>query len=197
MKFKLLGTEIYISFLFIALLTFMLATDRTGLIIPTIFAVIIHEFGHLFTMWTLECSPKEIKFIPTSVQIIRSFSIKPYGETAIAFSGPAASIAVFLALYLIFLNSQSNTVLQFSLLNLIIGLFNLLPVKGLDGGTILLNFISKYFGIEKAERAIKLITLIIGLSLLFFGIYAAIYKNFNLTVFIIALYLIVSVIIKI
>ena len=59
LKFRLFGTEVYISFLFMAVITIMLATDRTGLILPSLFAIIMHEAGHLFAMWLLECAPKQ------------------------------------------------------------------------------------------------------------------------------------------
>ena len=95
MKFKFLGTEIYISFLFCAVICFMLALDRTGLIIPTLFAVLIHETGHLLAMWAADCQPRAIRLIPTSVQIVRSFSPKKYGEAGIAFCGPAANLVLF------------------------------------------------------------------------------------------------------
>ena len=51
MKFTFLGTKIYVSFFFTAAITVMLATDRTGYMLPTLFAVIIHEAAHLFVMW--------------------------------------------------------------------------------------------------------------------------------------------------
>ena len=74
MRFSLFGTKIYISFFFCAVFTLMLAFDRTGLILPTFFAVVVHEIGHLFAMWALDCEPKQIKLIPSSVQVVSSFS---------------------------------------------------------------------------------------------------------------------------
>ena len=76
MRFKLLGTEIYISFLFTAIITLMILFDRTGMAVPTICAVILHETAHLFAMWALDCAPKKVKLIPASVQITTSFTKK-------------------------------------------------------------------------------------------------------------------------
>ncbi len=196
MKFKLFGTEIYISFLFAALITFMIATDRTGLIIPTFFAVVLHEIGHLFAMWVTECSPRSINLIPASVEIVRSFSKKKYGETVIAICGPAANFIVFLGTYINYLKTNNETVITFGLLNLIIGLFNLLPVWRLDGGTVLFNIINRFFGALKAERAVKITTLVTAVSIIILGIFATIKGFFNPSIFIIAVYLLISVIIK-
>ena len=46
MRFKLLGTEFYVSFLFSAVITAMIAFDRTGYILPLLFAIVMHELGH-------------------------------------------------------------------------------------------------------------------------------------------------------
>ena len=74
MKIKLFGTRIYLSFFFYAVFTIMLATDRTGYILPTFFAVLMHEIGHLFAMWVLDCQPKQIDITPASLQIVSGFS---------------------------------------------------------------------------------------------------------------------------
>ncbi len=95
MRFRLFGTEIYVSFLFCAVIAFMLATDRTGLCIPTIFAIFIHETGHLFAMWVCECQPKSIMLVPASVKITRAFPKVKNGEIIIALSGPLSNIVIF------------------------------------------------------------------------------------------------------
>lgn len=196
MKFKLFGTEIYISFLFAAMVAFMLATDRTGLVIPTLFAVFIHEAGHLFAMWTVDCAPRKIRLIPASVQIVRSFSAKPVAEFAIILCGPAANLAVFAALYVNFIKFENNTSLVFALINLIIFVFNMLPVKGLDGGTVVYMLLSKYTGAEKAARVVRIITAAVAAVALAAGIYTAVNGRINLSVFIVALYLFVVSIMK-
>lgn len=174
----------------------MLAVDRTGLMIPTVFAVLIHELGHLFAMWVMECAPKSIRLIPASVQIVRSFSPKPNGETAIALVGPLCNIITFFTLWLNYLVFGSENVLKFALLNLILGMFNLLPVKGLDGGTLLYGILCKRMEEYKADRALRTVTAILaaiaflsGLTLLFRG-------HFNPSVFILVLYLAISAFIK-
>ncbi len=121
MKFKLFSTEIYISFLFAAVVVFMLATDRTGLVIPTMFAIFIHESGHLLAMWVSDCAPQSIRLIPASVQIVRSFPTKAGAEAAILICGPAANLAVFATLFLNHLAFENIDSLVFGMLNLKVG----------------------------------------------------------------------------
>lgn len=196
MKFKFLGTEIYISFLFCAVLCFMLAVDRTGLIVPTLFAVFVHESGHLLAMWAADCQPRAIRLIPTSVQIVRGFSPISGGEVAITLCGPVANLVLFGVLLLNYLLFKSEQSLVFSLLNLVIAVFNLLPVSGLDGGTLLCMAISRFTDIYKAERIVRIITAVFAFVIFLLGIYLWVSKTLNLSIFIVALYLGVCSLIK-
>ena len=196
MKFKFLGTQIYISFLFCATLCFMIAIDRTGLIIPTLFAVFIHESGHLLAMWAADCQPKAVRLIPTSVQIIRGFSTKKYGEAAIAFCGPAANLVLFGVLYANYNIFGSEISLNFAILNLVIAVFNLLPVSGLDGGTILTLFIARFTNVYKAESTVRIITVVFAVVAFLLGVYLASIGTVNISVFIVAIYHLVCGMIK-
>lgn len=196
MKLKFFGTEIYISFLFCAVLCFMLVVDRTGLVIPTLFAVFIHESGHLLAMWAADCQPKAIRLIPTSVQIVRGFSPKKCGEVAITVCGPAANLVIFGVLtanYFIFKIEQSLT---FGALNLVIAIFNLLPVSGLDGGALLTALIAHFTDIYKAEGIVRIITAIFSVVVFLLGIYLWVSGTVNISVFIVAVYLGVCCLIK-
>ncbi len=196
MKIKLFGTEIYVSFLFTAIVCFMLAVDRTGLIIPTLFAVMIHECGHLLAMWAADCQPKAIRLIPTSVQIIRGFSPKRGGEAAIMLCGPLSNLVVFFSLFVNYKMFGSEPSLKFAVLNLVISLFNLLPVSGLDGGTLLAMLIAKHTDIYRAENTVRIITGAFAVLAFLFGVYLWVSESVNISVFIVAVYLGVCSVVK-
>ena len=189
MKFKLFGTEIYISFLFCALLCFMLAIDRTGLVIPTLFAVFIHESAHLLAMWAADCQPRTVRLIPASVQIVRGFSPKKCGEAAITICGPLGNIVIFGVLFANYSVFGSEQSLVFATLILVIALFNLLPVSGLDGGTLLTIAISHFTDIYKAESIVRIITAVFAVAVFLLGVYLWVSGTVNISVFIVSLYL--------
>lgn len=196
MRIKFLGTEIYISFLFCAVLCLMLIFDRTGLIIPTLFAVFIHESGHLLAMWAADCQPRAIRLIPTSVQIVREFSCKKRAEIAISICGPAANLILFFVLlinYLVFASQQS---LVFAVINVVMAAFNLLPVLGLDGGTLLIECLSRFTDIYKAESIVRLITAIFAFAAFLIGVYLWVSGKANISIFIMATYLTICALIK-
>ena len=170
MKFSFLGTKIYVSFFFMAAITLMLATDRTGYMLPTLFAVIVHEAAHLFVMWVQDSAPLSIRLIPASVQINQKFSFSPKNDILIAAAGPVANLTLSACLYFNYAAFGNLTVLYYSLLNLIIGGFNLLPVRGLDGGTILYTLICKFWGEAKAALIMRLVTLILAVAVIFVAV---------------------------
>ena len=196
MKFKLLGTEIYISFLFCAVVTIMLLTDKTGLMLPTLFAIFSHEIGHLFMMWVIDCSPKRIKLIPASIQITTPFQKRYQNDILVSLSGPAVNIVLFLTLYFNYLAFANKTTLYFAVLNLVIGLFNLMPVKGLDGGTILYCILAKFKGVDKAALILKIITLSLAFLIIILALTLSLRGKFNISFYIMGIYLLIMSLVK-
>lgn len=196
MRFSLFGTKIYVSFLFAATLSLMLIFDRTGLALPTFFAIFIHEIAHLFAMWVLDCAPKQIRLIPASVQIVSDFSTGYNKDITVSVMGPLSNFLLFGCLYLNHLCYGNSENLIYALLNLIIGVFNLLPITGLDGGRILYSILAKRQDPNRANLILKIVTLIFAAAALFLAVTLTIRGKLNLSLYIIALYLVVISILK-
>ncbi len=196
MRFKFLGIEVYVSFLFFGVITVMFATDKTGFVLPSVVAVIFHECGHLFMMWLLECMPKSIKLIPASVQITARLSRNYKTDILVALSGPIVNLVIFGTLYYNYVCYENITTLMFALVNLIYGLFNLLPVKGLDGGTVLLSVLCKYYDINKATLLLRFTTLILAIGIMVTAVMFSIKGVNNISFYIIGMYLLIVSIMK-
>ena len=196
MRFKLFGTEFYISFLFAAVITAMLAFDRTGFALPLIFAVVMHEGGHLLVMWILDCCPKRVRLVPAAVEITAVFGCSRKKEIAVALAGPAVNLVLFFTLWFNFLAYKNEPVLVCALINLLICIFNMLPVTGLDGGTVLFSLLTRRKAPEKAALIMRIINLSLAAALLFAAVYLCFHGKTNISLFITALYLIVISIVK-
>ena len=196
MKIKFFGTNIYISFLFAATVSFMLATDRTGLMLPTLFAVLIHEAGHLFCMWAADCAPKEIRLVPASVQIVEGFPRSEGRKIAVIISGPLANVAVAGSLFINYYLGGSQVSLKFALLNAVLAAFNLLPVYGLDGGRLLCAILCRRKDLYTALRTVRIITGAASAAVFIFGVILFARGKLNISVFITAIYLTLCTVIK-
>ena len=194
MRFKLLGTEIYVSFLFAALVTLMLCVDRTGLILPTLFAVCVHELGHLFAMWLLECAPKKIKLIPTSVQITAPITKRYRNDILIALFGPLVNFFFTLVFYVNYMFFKNDVSFFYAGINLCLGLFNSLPVSGLDGGTVVYSLVSQKHNPDKAAVTLRIITFSVSAALIITAVMLTLKGFFNPSLYILGIYLFIMAI---
>lgn len=174
----------------------MLAFDRTGFALPLIFAVVMHEGGHLLVMWILDCPPKRVRLVPAAVEITAVFGCSRKKEIAVALAGPAVNLVLFFALWFNFLAYKGEQTLIYALINLLICIFNMLPVTGLDGGTVLFSLLTRRKAPEKAALIMRIINLSLAALVLFAAVYLCFHGKVNISLFITALYLIVISIIK-
>ena len=192
MRFRWFGTEIYVSFLFAAVLAALLICDRTGLLLPTLIAVTVHESGHLVAMRLAGCAPKSIRLVPASVQITRPFCPKPQAEIGIALAGPGANLCAALSCWMLHCQSGRPLWLVNTLLHLLIGAFNLLPVAGLDGGTVLREGLQRRCSPKTACRIMRGVTAVTVALLIAGGIGLWRQNRGNYSLFAVALYLAVT-----
>ncbi len=197
MRLKLFDVDIYISCLFAAIIAFLFATDRTGLILPTFAAILFHELGHLFAMWGLGCQPKQINLIPASVQIVGSVPKKNSDEVIIALMGPLMNLLLFVVLLLHALVFDDSTTLSWAVLNLVVCIFNLLPARGLDGGTILYQILLLRLPVYRAELILRIVTFCLGVLASMGGVTILFQMGNNPTLLLLGIYLLIASLMKI
>lgn len=196
MVIKIFGTKIKITFCFVAMLSLLILIDKSGYILPMIIAVLLHEAAHLLTMCIVGIAPREILLIPASVRIVRGVAVKTSHELAISLSGPLMNFVGFFVFYLLYIILGKNKLLDFSVINLLIGAFNLLPVNGLDGGIILKKICECFMSQEKANLTVNITAILLGVVLIFLGVKFFAINGGNFTPIILSIYLILSVIVK-
>lgn len=154
------------------------------------FSVLIHECGHLLAMKLCGLSPKGIKISLFNIVIAEKdrHCAKFFSDIAVTTAGPLANIVT----YLVTLPFNAT----FASVNLLIGLFNLLPAASLDGGQLLYLLLSKRFSSEKSAKIVDIVTLIATVPLFFIGILMLLNSRYNFSLLFLSLYLILSIFIR-
>ncbi|MCI8361346.1 MAG: hypothetical protein HFE86_08440 [Clostridiales bacterium] len=187
MSFRLFGVSFEITVPFCLVLVFTLLTDRTGLMSYMLLAVLLHEGGHLLAMACCDALPKAVRLRAGRVSIEKSGRLLGRKEeAAVAAAGPLVNLLCAGAGLLVYTCWGGDPAALFGAVHMLFALFNLLPVTGLDGGTLCFLLVCSWWGEERARRFTRLLSwlfaavvLLTGLllvlrgnpSLLFTGVY--------------------------
>lgn len=131
-------------FLFIIL---FLLTKQIELYALIMFFALIHECGHIFAGLILKLKPKKLDIMPFGLAVtFESYGYKKLVETKkilIALAGPLTNILICVIALFIHIDQNVKQTIIYS--NILVALFNLIPIYPLDGGRILKGLIkSKY-----------------------------------------------------
>ena len=195
MSFKLFGVWIEISVPFAVMIAFLLIMDKTGLMSASLLAVVCHEVGHLAAMKVLKCSPCSIKLSAAGILISGSSYCTAKENILVSLSGPFANIITFALFFALGKFTGVFYLIVISAVQLIVGLMNLLPIIGLDGGTVLYILLSKSKRIN-ARLVAYLISVFTAFVVTVLGAAVAIKNVGNPSLLLLGVYLIILNIIK-
>jgi len=165
-------------------------------------SVLLHELAHSFVAIGEGLKVRDITlFFLGGMASLEKECPTSKGSLKIAISGPAVSL--LLAFLMILLSNNlsvsniifSNLFKQVGSLNLLIGVFNLLPIIPLDGGVILKSLIWYFTGSKRAGIKVAIATArLISFLSIFIGIFSLLNGKFyvSMCLFVIGLFIFTS-----
>ena len=190
MEFKVKGVRVRVSLLFWALLCLALIFETSYLMVIMLASIIFHELCHIVCMAAYGVEIKGIYFEPFGV-IIEKFSDSqpPSQRIVVALAGALGNfiIAAVFAFVHAFFSSQMFIYIVF--VNMCLGCFNILPVKGLDGGDVLsavLDIIARSKKVDK-DKILKLSSFLSLFLLCTAAVFSGIFYGFNISLIIVIL----------
>ncbi len=199
MRFKLFGVRIYISFWTVAILTLTVISTVDGqiTILLCLLSAFIHELGHLLFICKIKGTPRQINVLPSEIQIIsNSVDISFIDDICITVAGVLANFIFALCSYLVFVVFNAKVFLSFAISNIIIFIFNILPVENLDGGQLLRLFLSTKLSFDRVDNILKISSVIFMIPILFIGIIILFISKHNYSLLFLIIYFLVNIINK-
>ncbi len=161
--------ELHISFLLLMLIIYIIAFLNIipglnlliAVLITLLFVtVIIHELSHSYVAQKYGVTITSIVLLPIGgISTMEEIPSDPRQELRISVAGPAVNFVIAIIGYAIVLSAGSfipkdltDIIYYFSLLNLVLGAFNLLPAFPMDGGRVLRAYLAGKMNYVKATR---------------------------------------------
>ncbi len=168
-------TEVWAHWTVLPAVLFLTLTEGPRRVGLGLLALCLHEAGHLLTARGLGYRIRSLELWPFGAALETDVGPGSSGALPVAVSGPVASLtAAAMSLLSLRLLPGTGPVMElFFLMNLSIGLANLLPAEPLDGGRALAALLSGALGTRRARRLTAWTGLALGGGLLSLGIYGA------------------------
>lgn len=190
-SFNLFGIKITVSVGFLSVITFMLYLDKTGLMVWCLCAVTAHELGHIVTLKLLKASPEIIVIKVGTIGVNGNYNLRLSGEALMLLMGPVINFLLSFLFYACYLLCENTEILNLSLVMLIFGIYNLLPINGLDGGSLLQIALSEIITEENVSAVTKAISIIFSLILFVLGTFIWLKFKNNPSLLLLSVYLLV------
>ena len=190
MSFRLLGVYFEITVPFCLVLAFTLLVDRTGLMTYMLLAVGLHEGGHLLAMARFAALPKAVCLKAGRVSMEKSGRLLgARQEMAIAAAGPLVNLACAGLGRFLYSCTGWYGAAVFCAVHTLFAAYNLLPVLGLDGGTLCLLACTLRMGEERAWRCMRLASWALVVCILAAGAFLILRGFANPTLLLVGVYL--------
>lgn len=164
---------------------------KTPFLSEMLTAIALHEAGHLIFARMLHIKIKRLTLLVTGASIEAERQLSYTDELLFALGGPLFGIfGFFLTIHPALCIDEPffyEHLLPFSIISLLLGLFNLIPLPSLDGGRIVKCLVRMSFSINVADMILQIISFLTLFSIWLFSVYFLLKFELGLQMFVFCL----------
>ena len=168
------GVRVSVSFWLLVVIAAIISPVQV--VVNILLAAMLHECGHLAILRLFRVPVEGMRLTALGAELYaRGAQRLSYGrELLVTLAGPAINLIVAVLAAAAALYMQWETLYVFAGANVILCLYNLLPILPLDGGRTLYLVTAYFFGPMVGDAVAAIIGTVCALSLLVLGIYLSI-----------------------
>lgn len=174
----------------------MIFVSHSMTFLGCIISSIMHELGHLIIMRLQNKQIYSIHIGLFNIDIKHTDYFNLNDEIVLLLSGSGMNFLISLLTYLINMNIKSYNLYIFALQNIIIGIFNLLPIANLDGGQIFYMILNKKFSLRTAKIISNVVSLAMLIPIFILSFTILFNSAYNFSLLFVFLYLIIFILFR-
>ncbi len=184
--------SINVLILFAFLAALFTGTQREYLL--TLGFIAAHEAAHMLLAIMSGAKVHSLRILPVGLNAEIQDACCSRGQRILIYgAGPFCSILISGLFFILMNNKLSSISTLGAIINLYLGVFNLIPVLPLDGGRLLMELLSSKHGIFKVEKVLRFLSVVLSLTIIIIGITAYVFKKGNLSLLFIGVYILMGI----
>lgn len=197
MRLRAFGVVFSASFPAVALLALSVVCDRKGTVTLCVFSSLLHEMGHIIVMRLKGAHLKSVSFNLGEVAINADTSELSYGDEAlVAIGGVTVNLLMAALGFGLWKITSYGLWFNFFVINGFIFCFNMLPIRLLDGGEVLVILLRRRVSEKTVLRIINLLSFVFLVPLGTIGLISVFNSRYNFSLLFATLYLICTLVSK-